>query len=207
MVGILPPGLATAAGALAQTAPLPVPTPAPGPTAGPSGGTGTGAGADTGWGSLPRDRTRERERPCKCPPEKGGEKVRRNHSMNPEPRRYQARTTGFEYGIVTDGKGKETSEGWNMEWAWLGTDFDGFQPSQCLLQEAKGNYDQFINEQNMPKFPFQGFKTMGETIRKQSMLVRANPPAKLMWYFETPRARAYMMSALRAAGVPSVYQP
>ncbi|WP_429549292.1 hypothetical protein [Paraburkholderia youngii] len=42
--------------------------------------------------------------------------------MNPEPRRYQARITGFDYGIVTDGKGRETSQGWNMEWAWLGTD-------------------------------------------------------------------------------------
>ncbi|MGN8135548.1 Tox-REase-5 domain-containing protein [Paraburkholderia sp. 22099] len=56
--------------------------------------------------------------------------------MNPEPRRYQARMTGYEYGITTDGKGRETKDGWNMEWAWLGTDFDGFQASQCLLQEV-----------------------------------------------------------------------
>ncbi|MGF6296589.1 hypothetical protein QFZ98_008450 [Paraburkholderia youngii] len=202
-----PATLAGAAHAMAQATPMPVPVPAVAPSAGPAGSSGTGARADGGWGELARDRSRERERPCKCPPEKGGEKVQRNHSMNPEPRRYQARITGFDYGIVTDGKGRETSQGWNMEWAWLGTDFDGFQPSQCLLQEAKGNYDQFLNHQNMPIFPFQGFKVMGETIRKQSMLVRANPPSNLMWYFETPRTRTYMMSALRAASVPSVYQP
>ncbi|MET3232691.1 UNVERIFIED_ORG: hypothetical protein ABIC54_004899 [Burkholderia sp. 1263] len=127
--------------------------------------------------------------------------------MNPEPRHYQARITGYEYGITTDGKGRETRDGWNMEWAWLGTDFDGFQPSQCLLQEAKGNYDQFLNEQDMPRFPFQGFKEMADTIQKQGRLVQENPPTKLMWYFETPRTRALMMTALRSAKVPSVYQP
>ncbi|MCO1422818.1 restriction endonuclease fold toxin 5 domain-containing protein [Burkholderia multivorans] len=26
-----------------------------------------------------------------------------------------------------------------------GTTFDGFQPSACVLQEAKGNYDQFLD--------------------------------------------------------------
>ncbi|WP_322054535.1 Tox-REase-5 domain-containing protein [Paraburkholderia bannensis] len=94
-----------------------------------------------------------------------------------------------------------------VEWAWLDTDFDGFQPPQCLLQEAKGNYDQFLNEQDMPEFPFQGFKNMADTIQKQGRLVQENPPAKLMWYFETPKTMALMMTALRSANVPSVYQP
>jgi hypothetical protein len=205
-MGIPFPGtLGSAAHSLLQT--MPVPLPSPVPANGSASGSGAGADTDSGMESLPRDRTRERERPCKCPPEKGGEKVRRNHSMNPEPRRYQARITGYEYGITTDGKGRETRDGWNMEWAWLGTDFDGFQSSHCLLQEAKGNYDQFLNEQDMPRFPFQGFKDMTDTIQKQGRLVQANPPTKLMWYFETPRTRALMMTALRSANVPSVYQP
>ncbi|TDV26690.1 restriction endonuclease fold toxin 5 of polymorphic toxin system [Paraburkholderia caballeronis] len=206
MVGMFPPGLGAAGQAIAQSAPLPRPLPMPAPSAGPMGGSGADTGIDIGSGAPARDRSRERERPCKCPPEKG-EKVRRKHSMNPEPRRYQARITGYEYGITTDGKGRETRDGWNMEWAWLGTDFDGFQPSQCLLQEAKGNYDQFLNEQDMPRFPFQGFKDMLDTIQKQGRLVQANPPAKLIWYFETPGTRALMMAALRSANVPSVYRP
>ncbi|MGF6264056.1 hypothetical protein OKW49_004984 [Paraburkholderia youngii] len=202
-----PATLAGAAHAMAQATPMPVPVPAVAPSAGPAGSSGTGARADGGWGELARDRSRERERPCKCPPEKGGEKVQRNHSMNPEPRRYQARITGFEYGIVTNGQGRETSQGWNMEWAWLGTDFDGFQPSQCLLQEAKGNYDQFIGADDKPKPFFVGFKRMADQIFDQGTTVRANPPARLTWYFQTPKTREYMISTLRAAGVPSVNQP
>ncbi|WP_241023720.1 Tox-REase-5 domain-containing protein [Paraburkholderia sp. Ac-20340] len=140
-----PATLASAVNSLLQTTPVPLPSPVP--ATGSAGGTGAGTSADGGLDSLPRDRTRERERPCKCPPEKTGEKLRRNHSMNPEPRRYQARITGYEYGITTDDKGRETNQGWNMEWAWQPTgeptpiNFDGFVKPQCLLQEAKGNYD------------------------------------------------------------------
>lgn len=207
MVGILPPGLATAAAALAQVGPMPRPVPTPAPTSSPTGGAGAGADTGGGLGSLPRDRSRERERPCKCPPEKGGEKVRRKHSMNPEPRRYQARITGYEYGITTDGKGHETRDGWNMEWAWLGIDFDGFQPSQCLLQEAKGNYDQFLDRNGKPLPFFEGFDGMAETIETQGTTVRLNPPAKLMWYFQTPKTRDLMQPTLLKYGVPSVCQP
>ncbi|MBB3002862.1 uncharacterized protein involved in type VI secretion and phage assembly [Paraburkholderia tropica] len=117
------------------------------------------------------------------------------------------RITGFAYGLVTDDKGRETNEGWNTEWDWLDIDFDGFQSSQCLLQEAKGNYDQFFKENGELKFPFNGFLRMQEQIATQGEVVRTNPPSKLMWYFETPRTRAYMMNTLRLAGVPSVYQP
>lgn len=204
--------LGSAANAMAQAMPMPVPGPTPAPSAGPAGGSSTGAGTDGGWGELSRDRTRERERSCKCPPEKGAE-VRRGYSMNPEPRRYQARITGFAYGITTDGKGRETRDGWNMEWSWLNTDFDGFQPPDCLLQEAKADYDQFLKDNedpeadDMPKPYFKGFDKMKNTIKEQGSKVRANPPAKLMWYFGTPRAREYMLPILTAAGVPSVYQP
>ena len=199
-----PATLGPAINALMQTAPVPLPLPTPAPSAGPAGGAG--AGAEGGLDSLPRDRSRERERPCKCPPEKGAI-VQKNHSMNPEPRRYQARITGFEYGIVTDGKGRDTSQGWNREWEWLGTDFDGFQPSQCLLQEAKGNYDQFIGGNGQPLEFFKGFTGMAEQIKKQGTSVRGNPPAKLMWYFQTPKTRVLMLPTLQRLAVPSVCQP
>jgi len=150
--------------------------------------------------------TRTRNRECKCPPERGV-KVRKNHSMNPEPRRYQARITGFEYGIKTDERGRETKQGWNMEWEWLGTSFDGFQPAQCLLQEAKGDYDQFLDEYGEPKFFFQGFKEMVKTVRVQAKKVHANKPAKLKWYFQTPLTMEYMRSTLNKNAVAFVYQP
>ncbi|MGF6841595.1 hypothetical protein QF001_005490 [Paraburkholderia youngii] len=207
--------LARAANAMAQATPMPVPVSSAAPSAGPAGSSGTGTGVDGGWGELSRDRSRERERPCKCPPEKGA-MVQKNHSMNPEPRRYQARITGFQYGIVTDGKGRETNQGWNMEWMWQPAGepkpilFDGFVEAHCLLQEAKGNYDQllerFFDENGDPKYSFDGFTTTKNQIFKQGRVVKQNPPTKLMWYFQTPEARAYLMDTLRRAGVPSVYQ-
>jgi len=124
---------------------------------------------------------------------------RRNHSMNREPRGYQAYITGFPCDVEENR--------WSMEWFWMDTDFDGFKPAECLLQEAKGNYDQFIDEDGVLKFHFTGFDSMRSQIDKQGTIVRTNPPAKLIWYFQTPRTRAYMSKFLLAAGVPSVYQP
>lgn len=168
MAGLFPPGLGAAGRAIGQSAPMPLPLPSPVPSAGPMGGSGAGMNADSGVGPLPRDRSRERERPCKCPPEKGA-LVKKDHRMNPAPRRYQARITGFEYGIVTDGKGRETDKGWNMEWAWQPAGepkailFDGFIKAQCLLQEAKGNYDQlmdkFLDEDGESIYDFDGFSS------------------------------------------------
>jgi hypothetical protein len=205
-----PSTLGAAANALAQTMPMPMPMPMPVPTPAPStglpSGTGTNTGTDGGLDSLPRDRTRERERPCKCPPEKG-KKLQRNHSMNPEPRRYQARVTGYEYEITKDEKGRETNKGWNMEWYWEQINFDGFVKVQCLLQEAKGNYDQFLDKQGRP-FPFfEGFDDMVETIEEQGTVVRVNPPARLMWYFQTPKTRDLLLPTLQRYGVSSVFQP
>ncbi|MCC8402936.1 restriction endonuclease fold toxin 5 domain-containing protein [Paraburkholderia sp. MMS20-SJTN17] len=198
--------LEAAAHAMAQAMPIPVPVPTPAPSAGSTGGSGTGAGAEGGWGELPRDRSRERERPCKCPPEKGA-KVQKNHSMNPEPRRYQAHITGFEYRIETDEKGRETRTGWNMEWFWEGIYFDGFQDKQCLLQEAKANYDQFLDKKGKPLPFFEGFDDMVEAIEEQGTVVRLNPPTRLMWYFQTPKTRELMLSVLQKFNVSSVYQP
>jgi hypothetical protein len=212
-----PSTLGAAANALAQTMPVqvPMPRPTPAPTPAPtasSSGSGAGASADGGLDSLPRDRTRERERPCKCPPEKGA-RLKRNHSMNPDPRRYQARVTGYEYGIATDEKNRETTQGWNMEWIWHAPgepeeiDFDGFVKAQCLLQEAKGNYDQFLDANDQPKFFFRGFDEMARTIRKHGRVIRNNPPTKLMWYFQTERTRDHMFDVLNMSGVPSVHRP
>ncbi|CAG9234419.1 Restriction endonuclease fold toxin 5 [Paraburkholderia tropica] len=211
-MGIPFPGtLAAAANSLLQT--MPVPLPSPVPATGSVGGAGAGTGSDGGLDSLPRDRSRERDRPCKCPPDKGS-KVQKNHSMNPEPRRYQARITGFEYGITTDGKGRETNQGWNMEWAWQPAGepkpvtFDGFVKAQCLLQEAKGNYDQlldkFFDEDGESIYDFDGFSSTKKQIIHQADVVRKNPPSRLMWYFETPRFQKLMSPTLTKAGVPSI---
>ncbi|WP_226383131.1 restriction endonuclease fold toxin 5 domain-containing protein [Burkholderia savannae] len=134
----------------------------------------------------------------KCPPD-AGTRVRRNHGVNWNSYRYQARITGFPFDI-------EACR-WSEEWRWLGVDFDGFQPGECLLQETKGNYDQFIDTDGRPKRFFAGFFDMSEQILNQSIVVNSNPPARLMWYFATPKARTYMLPTLTSARVQSVYQP
>lgn len=147
--------------------------------------------------------TRTRSRDCKCPPDKTGDKIKRKHGVNWNAYGYQARITGFAFDTV--------GCTWSEEWNWLGIDFDGFQFGECLLQETKGNYDQllekFLDENGDPKYDFDGFSSTRNQIAKQGTAVKANPPTKLMWYFQTPDARMYLMETLVKAGVPSVYQP
>ncbi|ONE45467.1 hypothetical protein AQ951_12040 [Burkholderia pseudomallei] len=135
----------------------------------------------------------------KCPPESGA-KIRRNHGVNWNAYRYQARITGFAF---------DTEEcRWSDEWNWLGIDFDGFQPGECLLQETKGNYDQFLDG-SIPGAEdfFKGFDSMETQITNQATRVRANPPARLTWYFQTQLTKRKMTPLLSSLGVRSVYQP
>lgn len=117
--------------------------------------------------------------------------------MNAEPREYQGRITGRPYSVA---------EGWSEEWSWLDIDFDGFKPAECLLQEAKGNYDQFL-EMPWAAKSFSGFDKMESTIIKQGRAVRTYPPTRLMWYFQGPKTRQKMLRVLVQNGVQSVVVP
>ncbi|MBO1014425.1 hypothetical protein IPU70_12760 [Achromobacter sp. SD115] len=158
--------------------------------------------------AKPTDRALPRtEEPCKkCPPDLGM-KVRRRHGENWNAYAYQARITGFDY---------DTEYClWSDEWNWKGValgkkfdiDFDGFVSAECLLQETKGDYDQFILEDGKSKKWFAGFVVMEDIIRRQARAVRTNPPTKLMWYFQTPRTKTMMTTTLAMNGVTSVYLP
>lgn len=133
----------------------------------------------------------------KCPPE-GGSKIRRNHGVNWTSYRYQARITGFAFDV------EECR--WSDEWQWLGIDFDGFLAGECLLQETKGDYDQFLDD-GEPIFWYGGFKGVRDQLNRQAVVVNSNPPTRLMWYFMTPNAREYLLPDLRRARVSSIYQP
>lgn len=116
--------------------------------------------------------------------------------MNRGPREYQGRITGRPYSV---------EEGWSEEWAWLGTDFDGFQQAACLLQEAKGDYDQFFDpETKKPVTWFKGLTKITVEIEERAMKVHANPPTKLQYYFQTPLTMSYCRSTLAENGIPYV---
>jgi len=144
--------------------------------------------------TLPRT-----DEPCKkCPAEEGSE-VLNNHGANWNAYEYQARITGFAF---------DTERClWSMEWNWQGIDFDGFKAEQCLLQEAKGNYDQFLDAMGGPKRFFTGFKIMQDQIIERAAVVNAAPPAKLHYYFQTPFARIFMLETLTENGVLSSLVP
>jgi len=166
-------------------------------TAGTASLSGDTAKEDSKAAPVARTLPRTGERCKKCPPEETGRPKRANHSMTPRSREYQGRVTGLPYSV---------EEGWSEEWEWF-AEFDGFVRAECLLQEAKAGYDKFLDEDGKPIKWFQGFRKMADQVGKQARPVRANPPARLMWYFETPRARAYMLPVLNRYGVPSVVQP
>lgn len=137
---------------------------------------------------------------CKqCPPE-SGQMLAANHSMNRAPREYQARITGFPYDVVDNV--------WSMEWWWENIWFDGFKAGQCALQEAKGDFSRMFDEDGETKKWFvsslEGFR---ETIVRQAVLVRANPPAKLTWYFQTPAMCDALVDTLEQNGVSYVIEP
>lgn len=113
---------------------------------------------------------------CKeCPPDHGS-LVRVNYSMPPNSIAYQAKITGFPPG---------------MEWEFAGKDFDGFQSSLCLLQEAKADYDQFFDPEGEFRYIFQKgiFIKMEAQAMAQARIVRTNPPAALSYYFQTEPVR------------------
>ncbi len=167
------------------------------------------AGAFVAWKAGTDSGTASREdatplslpltRPCKdCPPGQTGRPVRRPGSMPQISREYQGRVTGRPYSLKPP---------WSEEWNWANVDFDGFQPGDCLMQEAKARYDQFVLADGKAVRFFEGFDKMRAQMERQATAVHAHPPTRLLWYFMTPRARQYMLPYLTRYRVPSVLAP
>nr|WP_186080208.1 restriction endonuclease fold toxin 5 domain-containing protein [Burkholderia gladioli] len=138
---------------------------------------------------------------CKpCPPATSGTKVRNNHGVNWPAYEYQARVTGFAFDT-------EACR-WSDEWKWLGNDYDGFRPGECLLQEAKGNYDQFLDG-SIPRAQdfFQGWAPMIESAINRSKVVNDNPPTRLRYYFQGRLTYKKMARHLRFLRIESEYFP
>ncbi|KVA01070.1 hypothetical protein WI40_00830 [Burkholderia ubonensis] len=145
--------------------------------------------------------TADSTEPCKkCPPEQTGNLVRFNHGVNWPAYQYQARVTGFAFDT-------ENCR-WSDEWEWLGTDFDGFRANECLLQEAKGNYDQFLDG-SIPGAGdfFKGWGAMMEQALTRAKKVKANPPTRLRYYFQGPLTYQRMSRRFRFLGIESEYFP
>ncbi|WP_454688232.1 restriction endonuclease fold toxin 5 domain-containing protein [Achromobacter aloeverae] len=144
---------------------------------------------------IPRTLPRTGERCRKCPPDAGyAENI--NRGMPPGARKYQGYVTGRPYGIEP----YDDRRGWNEEWRWNGVDWDGFVPNQCLLQEAKANYDIFFERWAVKSGALDDLK---EQLTRQAAALRPYPSTRLRWYFQTPKAYAFMQAALIANNVES----
>jgi hypothetical protein len=146
---------------------------------------------------VPRTLPRTGERCKRCPPDAGFPDTT-THDMTPAARRYQGYVTGRPYGV---GEGRR---GWNEEWKWNNTDWDGFVPEECVLQEAKGNYDIFFEPWAKNT---DAFRDMQKTAFSHAAKVRANPPTRIRWYFQTPKTYELMEPLLKRYSVESEFKP
>lgn len=154
--------------------------------------------AKPGAMATDRELSRTAEACKKCPPDMGL-MVRQPHGVNWNAYTYQARITGFPFDTA--------SCRWSDEWVWMGVRFDGFVSGGCLLQEAKGNYDQFVDTDGEVKEWFFGFDDMEIEAGRQAVVVRGSAPARLRWYFQTPKAWGLMRPALTALSIESIFVP
>lgn len=134
----------------------------------------------------------------KCPPDEGNTWKRKVKDVNDDWVQYQAKITGMAVG-----------PDYIEEWKYKGKEFDGFKSNLCLLQEAKGNYDQFFKSKGDFKYLFQKdmFSKMLDTATKQMSVVRTSAPASLTYYFQTPLAYDYMKDKLTMLGIMVVLAP
>ncbi|VFR58099.1 2C-methyl-D-erythritol 2,4-cyclodiphosphate synthase [plant metagenome] len=112
---------------------------------------------------------------------------------------YQARITGFPF----DTMGCR----WSDEWLWMGVHFDGFVATECLLQEAKGRYDQFVDSNGKVHGWFAGYEELEVEASRQAGVIHQSLPARLRWYFQTPKMMGAMAPLLAALKIETMYVP
>ncbi|KWV16742.1 Tox-REase-5 domain-containing protein [Xanthomonas translucens] len=73
------------------------------------------------------------------------------------------------------------------EWLYSGVWFDGFWRDKCTVVDAKGQYKQFLDEDNEPNKGFPAIKMFPEMIQESasqnSAINDARPQASLEWHF------------------------
>ncbi|WP_340618863.1 restriction endonuclease fold toxin 5 domain-containing protein [Xenorhabdus entomophaga] len=90
--------------------------------------------------------------------------------------------------------------GWIQEWTYATVSFDGFQHSECLLQETKGAYDQFFTSEKAIVKYWSGTAGMVQQARTQNTIVISTSPNKLAWYFMEIMSYTYFTKLFRLRG-------
>jgi Restriction endonuclease fold toxin 5 len=128
--------------------------------------------------------TKTKEKCKECPSDKGTPFNRPTSGWSEISIAYQARIGGLPVG-----------PGFITEWMFNGVTFDGFESSQCLLKEAKAQYDQFFDSFHLPLEWWARSKTgemgMIGQARTQYASALPKPPVRLRWYFMEPISHSH----------------
>lgn len=111
---------------------------------------------------------------------------------------YQIRITGSPCG-----------PGWVQTWLFASVSFDGFYSAGCLLQEAKGRFDQFFYSDTQVQKWWSGTQEMVMQAVVQNAVVVATPPDKLNWYFMQPMSYGFFSRLFSSLGLSMqvIYSP
>jgi hypothetical protein len=92
------------------------------------------------------------------------------------------------------------------EWMFNEVEFDGFNSGECLLKEAKTNYDQFLKNSFEPYFWWEkNAEKMVDQAYRQGISAQPSPPTRLRWHFMTPIAFRYFSRLIISASLVSSY--
>jgi Restriction endonuclease fold toxin 5 len=138
---------------------------------------------------------------CKtCPPVLGSPYLRNTAGWSNTTISYQLRI-----GAMPPGP-----PGYLTEWLYNGVHFDGFEPGQCLLKEAKARYDQFFDELGDVQPWWTGSaRTVLAEAGRQNAAAQPRPPVRLRWHFMQPKSYAYFAPLIREGnpGIEVLHQP
>lgn len=87
------------------------------------------------------------------------------------------------------------------EWHFSGVDFDGLHPTECLLIEAKGNYDHLLAQDDwspsgrpfLQPWAVKGIARIAKQSKSQHDVVEPHwPKVRLKWIFQTIMTKLYV---------------
>ncbi|MES2740155.1 MAG: restriction endonuclease fold toxin 5 domain-containing protein [Pseudomonadota bacterium] len=143
--------------------------------------------------------TKAKEKCKACPPDKGVLALRNTAGWSDDSITYQMRI----------GQMPPAPAGYVTEWKFGKTDFDGFDPGQCLLKEAKARYDKFFDAFGYRRDFWGGHEPILNQAVSQSGVAVPCPPVQLRWYFMEPLSYRFFFQMFAAAELPieTVFQP
>jgi hypothetical protein len=122
------------------------------------------------------------------PPGGPGKWVQVNEAMSDRARDYQAQVTGAPKGSA-----------YRVRQGDEEVDFDGYDPKEDLLLEAKGpGYAKFIKDDMSQKEFFRGFRKMIEQAKRQFDLVEGT---RIRWYVAEKRLGDFLRRAFGEEGI------